>query len=144
MKSPWWGVCHLVATQWMAAVTPGGMATATSVQASCPTRGCWTLILTLALLQPRNSGHGPLCPQAPGCPSAWCCLLPAPLPLCDLASEDPGRAVTWKEVKESSVNSLMKRSVPRACSSITKAKTTSWVPSRGMSVSVDLASLGVG
>lgn len=33
--------------------------------------------------------------------------------------------VTWKEVKESSVNSLMKRRVPRACSSITKAKMTS-------------------
>lgn len=42
------------------------------------------------------------------------------------------------------MSSLMKRSVPRACSSITKAKMTSWVPSRGMSVSVDLASLGVG
>lgn len=42
------------------------------------------------------------------------------------------------------MSSLMKRSVPRACSSITKAKMTSWVPSRGMSVSVDLASLVVG
>lgn len=40
------------------------------------------------------------------------------------------------------MNSLTKRSTPRACSSITKAKMTSCVPSRGMSVSVDLASLG--
>lgn len=40
------------------------------------------------------------------------------------------------------MSSLTKRSVPRACSSITKAKMTSCVPSRGMSVSVDLASLG--
>lgn len=53
----------------------------------------------------------------------------------------PSCEVTWKEVKESSVSSLMKRRVPRACSSITKAKMTSWVPSRGMRVSVDLASL---
>lgn len=50
--------------------------------------------------------------------------------------------VTWKEVKESSVSSLTKRRVPWACSSITKAKMTSWVPRRGMSVNVDLASLG--
>lgn len=42
------------------------------------------------------------------------------------------------------MNSLMKRRVPRACSSITKAKMTSWVPRRGMSVRVDLASLETG
>lgn len=39
------------------------------------------------------------------------------------------------------MNSLTKRRVPRACSSITKAKMTSCVPRSGMSVRVDLASL---
>ena len=65
-----------------------------------------------------------------------------PAPTLGLLEWGPCREVTWKEVKESSVNSLTKRSTPRACSSITKAKMTSCVPSRGMSVSVDLASLG--
>lgn len=67
-----------------------------------------------------------------------------PIPTLGLLNWGPRREVTWKEVKESSVNSLTKRSTPRACSSITKAKMTSCVPSRGMSVSVDLASLGGG
>lgn len=67
-----------------------------------------------------------------------------PPALRDSVRKGPEPEVTWKEVKESSVSSLTKRSVPRACSSITKAKMTSWVPSRGMSVSVDLASLGEG
>lgn len=79
---------------------------------------------------------------ASGCPAACYRLASGPPPLQDLEGRDPSHEVTWKEVKESSVSSLTKRRVPRACSSITKAKMTSWVPSRGMSVSVDLASLG--
>lgn len=50
-------------------------------------------------------------------------------------------SATWKEAKESSVKSFTKRSIPLACSSVIKAKMTSWVPRSGISVSVDLASL---
>lgn len=50
-------------------------------------------------------------------------------------------SATWKEAKESSVKSFTKRSIPLACSSVIKAKMTSWVPSSGISVNVDLASL---
>lgn len=104
--------------------------------------------LALALLQPQNSGHLPLSSQAPDAHvhgaghvhGAWS---PAHSHPRTWQVRTPSHEVTWKEVKESSVNSLMKRSIPRACSSITKAKMTSWVPSRGISVSVDLASLGV-
>lgn len=48
---------------------------------------------------------------------------------------------TWNEAKESSVKSFTKRSIPLACSSVIKAKMTSWVPSSGIRVSVDLANL---
>lgn len=58
---------------------------------------------------------------------------PAPL--------QPPLGGTWKELRKRSKNSLAKRRVPWACSSVTKANTTSWTPSRGMRVSVDLASL---
>lgn len=50
-------------------------------------------------------------------------------------------SATWKEAKESSVKSFTKRSIPLACSSVIKAKMTSWVPSSGIRVNVDLASL---
>lgn len=50
-------------------------------------------------------------------------------------------SATWKEAKESSVKSFTKRSIPLACSSVMKAKMTSWVPSSGIRVNVDLASL---
>lgn len=73
--------------------------------------------------------------------SVPCRLAPDPPSLWDIPGKRPRRWVTWKEVKESSVNSLTKRRVPRACSSITKAKMTSCVPRSGMSVRVDLASL---
>lgn len=96
---------------------------------------------TLALLQPHPPAKGRFQPR-PRLPlggAGWS----RPAPTLGLLEWGPHREVTWKEVKESSVNSLTKRSTPRACSSITKAKMTSCVPSRGMSVSVDLASLGV-
>lgn len=51
------------------------------------------------------------------------------------------REGTWKELKKRSKKSLAERRVPWACSSVTKANTTSWTPNRGMRVSVDLASL---
>lgn len=48
---------------------------------------------------------------------------------------------TWKELKNSSKNRLTLWSTPSVCSAVIKANTTSWIPNRGMRVSVDFANL---
>lgn len=50
---------------------------------------------------------------------------------------------TWKEERKRSVKSLVRRRLLEALvdSSVRKMKTTGWIPSRGMRVRVDLASL---
>lgn len=50
---------------------------------------------------------------------------------------------TWKEERKSSMKSLVRRRLLEALvdSSVRKMKTTGWIPSRGMRVRVDLASL---
>ncbi len=48
---------------------------------------------------------------------------------------------TWKEFKKSWKKRLTLWRVPSVCSSVNTAKTTSWIPSRGIRVRVDLASL---
>lgn len=53
---------------------------------------------------------------------------------------------TWKDEKKRSMKSLVRRRLLEAMvdSSIRKMKTTWWIPSRGMRVRVDLASLRCG
>lgn len=50
---------------------------------------------------------------------------------------------TWKEERKRSMKSLVRRRLLEALvdSSVRKMKTTWWIPSRGMRVRVDLASL---
>lgn len=49
--------------------------------------------------------------------------------------------ITWKELNKSSKKRLIFRRTPSVCSSDITAKTTSWIPRRGMRVRVDLANL---
>lgn len=49
--------------------------------------------------------------------------------------------ITWKELNKSSKKRLIFRRMPSVCSSDITAKTTSWMPRRGMRVRVDLANL---